>query len=179
VIGSLHMSKAQKLWFLLNKIDRSEQFDLTQDKTTYPYFYLLHWNERNSVLKQQKIALQSLQRKQYFQAIYDITEEFIEVPTIKPAEEIKALQDSIIEQFIQSQPSLSKPKKSSIEDERIEDLAAVEYTLPVSETIAILLTKQGKYLQAIELYEKLSLIKPEKRLYFASRILELQRLLTE
>jgi hypothetical protein len=45
--------------------------------------------------------------------------------------------------------------------------------------VAILLTKQGKYLQAIELYEKLSLIKPEKRLYFASRISELQNILTE
>jgi len=45
--------------------------------------------------------------------------------------------------------------------------------------VAILLSKQGKYLQAIELYEKLSLIKPEKRVYFASRISELQNLLTE
>ena len=96
-----------------------------------------------------------------------------------PAEEIKALQDSIIDQFILNQPTLTKLKRSNEEDEPAEDLAAVEFTLPISETIAILLTKQGKYLQAIELYEKLSLIKPEKRLYFASRISELQNLLTE
>jgi tetratricopeptide (TPR) repeat protein len=173
------MSKAQKLWFLLNKIDRSEQADLAQDKINYPYFYLLQWNERFSILKQQKIALQSLQRYQYYQSIHDISEESNEVSLIKPAEEIKALQDSIIDQFIQNQPTLSKPKKSLVEDEPEEDLASLEFTLPVSETIAILLTKQGKYLQAIELYEKLSLIKPEKRLYFASRISELHNLLTE
>ena len=178
MIGSVTMSKAQKLWFLLNKIDRSDQSDLAQDKLLYPYFYLLNWNDRYSLLKQQKIALQSLQRQQYFESIFDLTESPIEISSVKPADEIKALQESIIDQFIQNQPTLSKPRKSSEEDELVEDLAAVEFTLPVSETIAILLTKQGKYLQAIELYEKLSLIKPEKRLYFASRILELQNLLT-
>ncbi len=179
MIGSMDSSKAQKLWFLLNKIDRSEQSDLSQDKIAFPYFYLLHWNERYSILKQQKIALQSVQRKYYFQSIFDVTDPIIETVHIKPAEEIKAIQESIIDQFIQNQPTLSKPKKNLIEDEITEDLAKQEYALPVSETIAILLTKQGKYLQAIELYEKLSLIKPEKRLYFASRISEIQNLLTE
>lgn len=175
----MESSKAQKLWFLLNKIDRADQSDLATDKAQYPYFYLLHWNERFSLLRQQKIALQSAQRKNYFKSIFDIQEELHEVIEIKPAEEIKAIQDSIIDQFILNQPSLSKPKKTNLDDEPVEDLAAVEFTLPVSETIAILLTKQGKYLQAIELYEKLSLIKPEKRLYFATRISELQNLLTE
>ena len=174
------MSKAQKLWFLLNKIERADQQDLATDKSAYPFFYLLHWNERFSLLKQQRIALQSAQRKHYFQSIYDVSAETSEqLIEVMPAEEIKAIQDSIIDQFILNQPTLSKPKRSSDENEPVEDLAAAEFTLPVSETIAILLTKQGKYLQAIELYEKLSLIKPEKRLYFASRISELQTLLTE
>ena len=174
------MSKAQKLWFLLNKIDRADQQELAWDKSAYPFFYLLNWNERFSILKQQKIALQSAQRMHYFQSIYDISVETSEqLMEVIPAEEIKALQDSIIDQFILNQPTLTKLKRSNEEDEPAEDLAAVEFTLPISETIAILLTKQGKYLQAIELYEKLSLIKPEKRLYFASRISELQNLLTE
>ncbi len=179
MIGNMDSSKAQKLWFLLNKIDRFDQSDLSQDKVAFPYFYLLQWNERFSVLKQQRIALLSTQRKQYFQSVYEIEEESQELVISKPAEEIKALQESIIDQFIQNQPSLSKPKRNREDDEPIEDLAAVEFSLPVSETIAILLTKQGKYLQAIELYEKLSLIKPEKRVYFASRIEELQKILTE
>lgn len=175
----MESSKAQKLWFLLNKIDRADQSELYQDKLLYPYFYLLHWNERFSVLKQQKIALQSSQRKQFFQSIYDISSEQVELSEPMPAEEIKALQDSLIDQFILNQPTLAKPKRSELYDAPQEDLSVVEFSLPVSETVAILLTKQGKYLQAIELYEKLSLIKPEKRLYFATRILELQNLLTE
>jgi tetratricopeptide (TPR) repeat protein len=175
----MESSKAQKLWFLLNKIDRSEQSELMHDKVAYPYFYLLQWNERYSILKQHKIALQSSHRKQYFQSISDIKEENIENIEVKPADEIKALQDSIIDQFMLNQPSLSKPKRNLEELEPVEDLAKIEFTLPVSETIAVLLSKQGKYLQAIELYEKLSLIKPEKRLYFATRISELQHLLTQ
>ncbi len=173
------MSNAQKLWFLLNKIDRSDQSELNQDKLIYPYFYLLHWNERYSILKQQRIALQSSRRKLYFQSIYDIQGELDETTDPVPAEEIKALQVALIDQFILNQPTLAKPKRSDLEDSPQEDLSATEFSLPVSETVAILLTKQGKYLQAIELYEKLSLIKPEKRLYFASRISELQNLLTE
>ena len=173
------MSNAQKLWFLLNKIDRSDQSELSQDKLLYPYFSLLNWNERYSILKQQKIALQSSQRKQYFQSIYDIQGELVEITEPVPAEEIKALQVTLIDQFILNQPTLAKPKRSELEDYPQEDLASIEFSLPVSETVAILLSKQGKYLQAIELYEKLSLIKPEKRLYFASRISELQNLLTE
>ena len=173
------MSNAQKLWFLLNKIDRSDQSELSQDKLLYPYFSLLNWNERYSILKQQKIALQSSQRKQYFQSIYDIQGELVEITEPVPAEEIKALQVTLIDQFILNQPTLAKPKRSELEDYPQEDLASIEFSLPVSETVAILLSKQGKYLQAIELYEKLSLIKPEKRLYFASRISELQKLLTE
>ena len=173
------MSNAQKLWFLLNKLDRSDQSELSQDKLLYPYFYLLHWNERYSLLKQQKIALQTSQRKQYFQSIYDIQDKIVDVIEPIPAEEIKALQVALIDQFILNQPTLAKPKRSELEDSPQEDLSATEFSLPISETIAILLTKQGKYLQAIELYEKLSLIKPEKRLYFASQISELQNLLTE
>ena len=175
----MESSKAQKLWFLLNKIDRADQSELNHDKLLYPYFYLLHWNERFSVLKQQKIALQSSQRKQFFQSIYDISSEQVELAEPMPAEEIKALQDSLIDQFILNQPTLAKPKRSELDDAPQEDLSVVEFSLPVSETVAILLTKQGKYLQAIELYEKLSLIKPEKRLYFATRISELQNLLTQ
>ena len=133
------MSKAQKLWFLLNKIERTDQQDLAIDKSAYPFFYLLHWNERFSVLKQQRIALQSAQRKHYFKSIYDISAETSEqLIEVIPAEEIKAIQDSIIDQFILNQPTLSKPKRSSDEDEPVEDLASGEFTMPGSETFAIL-----------------------------------------
>ena len=128
--GNMDTSKAQKLWFLLNKIDRTDQSEINQDKLAYPYFYLLHWNERFSLLMQQKVALQSSQRKQYFQSIYDITEEAKEISTILPSEEIKALQDSLIDQFIANQPTLAKPKRSEMDDfPQNQTLSQVEKSL--------------------------------------------------
>ena len=45
----------------------------------------------------------------------------------------------------------------------------------VTETMAEVLAKQGKKAQAIDLYRKLSLLHPEKSVYFASRIDELKQ----
>ena len=43
----------------------------------------------------------------------------------------------------------------------------------ISESLAIILGKQGKIDKAIDMYKKLSLRNPEKNLYFADRIKEL------
>jgi hypothetical protein len=45
----------------------------------------------------------------------------------------------------------------------------------ITETMAEVLVKQGKRTQAIDLYRKLSLLHPEKSVYFASRIDELKQ----
>lgn len=45
----------------------------------------------------------------------------------------------------------------------------------ITETMAEVLAKQGKKAQAIDLYRKLSLLHPEKSVYFASRIDELKQ----
>ena len=41
-------NKSQKLWFLLNRFDRSKEEELRffdEDRIKYPFFYLLDWNE--------------------------------------------------------------------------------------------------------------------------------------
>ncbi|MEJ8844136.1 hypothetical protein WG954_17215 [Lacibacter sp. H375] len=50
-----------------------------------------------------------------------------------------------------------------------------QQTEVVTETMAEVLAKQGKKTQAIDLYRKLSLLHPEKSVYFASRIDELKQ----
>ncbi len=50
-----------------------------------------------------------------------------------------------------------------------------QQTEVVTETMAEVLAKQGKKAQAIDLYRKLSLLHPEKSVYFASRIDELKQ----
>ncbi len=50
-----------------------------------------------------------------------------------------------------------------------------QLTEVITETMADVLIKQGKLSQAIDLYRKLSLLHPEKSVYFASRIDELKQ----
>ena len=53
----MNLEKAQKLWFLLHRFDRTNRTDLAifnADKERYPFFYLLHWNEKHNISQQRK-----------------------------------------------------------------------------------------------------------------------------
>ena len=71
---------------------------------------------------------------------------------------------------------------SGFEEVSVQELAkksiAVDSSLE-SETLAIVLEKQGKYAQALAMYEKLMLNNPEKSSTFAVRIAALKTLLSE
>ena len=176
----MNLEKAQKLWFLLHRFDRTNRADLAifnDDKERYPFFYLLHWNEKNIASQERKVALKSNSRLNYFKSIRDIETSEIENPfelNLKSANS-NDVQAQLIEDFLLKMPTITKIKKSSNEIELPEevDYSEVSYQAPTTESYAIILEKQGKYDLAIKVYEKLSLAKPEKRLYFASRISEI------
>jgi hypothetical protein len=173
----MKINKSQQLWYLLNRFDREESESntlLLKDLENYPFFYLLNWNFDQGKQILRKTALQSPIRKQYYQVQFD-------APEITFNNATDNNQQDIIEEFLQKMPTLAKAKKQSTQDELQEevDLAASTWTPPVSETFAIILVKQQKYQQAIDIYEQLILAKPEKRLYFATRISELKQNINE
>ena len=175
----MNLEKAQKLWFLLHRFDRTNRAELdifTLDKERYPFFYLLHWNEKNNVRQQRKIALKSNSRLNYFKSIHDIEFELDNSIEFNLDTEItNSVQAQLIEDFLLKMPTITKIKKSpsDIELDEEVDFSEATYQAPTTESYAIILEKQGKYDLAIKVYEKLSLAKPEKRLYFASRISEI------
>jgi hypothetical protein len=175
----MNLEKSQKLWFLLHRFDRKNHDELdifNADKEKYPFFYLLHWNEKNHVRQQRKIALKSNSRLNYFISIRDIKFE-IDSPIEFDinTDSTNNVQAQLIEDFLSKMPTITKIKKSHSDNELNEeiDFSEVDYQAPTTESYAIILEKQGKYDLAIKVYEKLSLAKPEKRLYFASRISEI------
>ncbi|CAN5249336.1 tetratricopeptide repeat protein [soil metagenome] len=83
-------------------------------------------------------------------------------------------QSQIIENFIKSNPTLSRFDLKFDEDQpTVEDLSIPKLTIGehlISENLAVILHKQGKVKKAVDIYEKLILKFPEKKAYFTSCI---------
>ncbi len=98
---------------------------------------------------------------------------------IKPEDPKQKEQIDIINQFIKTQPSISKNKLSA-PDTTIpkEDLVEKDLTYGeniVSETLVEILIKQGKKEKAIEVLKKLIWKFPQKKAYFAAQIEDLKK----
>jgi hypothetical protein len=82
--------------------------------------------------------------------------------------------EEIIKKFLLDQPVISRPRAEFFNPgERALKSSTDEEDL-VSETLAQLYYKQGNDQKAIRIYEKLSLLFPEKSLYFASQIKKIE-----
>lgn len=96
---------------------------------------------------------------------------------IEPAK--SETQDEIIDKFIKLKPGISRVSKQEISNlqSNNKDLSK-KSTTPnsdiVSETLAKIMVKQNKILPAIEMYHKLILKYPEKKVYFAGIIKSLE-----
>ncbi len=98
---------------------------------------------------------------------------------IKPEGFKQKEQIEIIDQFIKAQPTITKAKASTVENQAIEkedaeDNATYSENI-VSETLAEILIKQGKKEKAIEVLKKLIWKFPQKKAYFAAQIEDLKK----
>lgn len=123
------------------------------------------------------------------------------IPEIKNSEEKTIIQpkentlsslnktEEIVNNFLINQPSISKLEKESEQEERpkkefyspikIGKQSLDETTLPVSETLGKIFAAQGNFPKAIYVYSRLMLIYPEKKIFFANKIEELEQKLNK
>jgi antitoxin component of RelBE/YafQ-DinJ toxin-antitoxin module len=95
---------------------------------------------------------------------------------IKPEGEKQKEQIEIIDQFIKTQPAISRPKPTlPVQDNDLSEPSGQFGENIVSETLVEILLKQGKKERAIEALKKLIWKFPQKKAYFAAQIEELRK----
>lgn len=127
----------------------------------------------------QKVAEEQEEQTRSFTSWLKSNVSHAEQPEEKP--DPKAL----IDQFIVKEPKISAPSEKLFEDrtDRNELFNPTkkakesldESQLPVSETLAKIFAVQGNYPKAIYAYQQLMLIFPEKKVFFATQIEELNK----
>ncbi|MDB4925724.1 hypothetical protein [Mucilaginibacter sp.] len=83
-------------------------------------------------------------------------------------------EDKIIERFIQEEPQIKHPSGIKLDNENKAKKSSEDKDELVTETLARIYTEQMLYHKAILTYKKLMLKFPEKSLYFASQIEQLE-----
>jgi tetratricopeptide (TPR) repeat protein len=183
--------------YLLNHSSTEELQSLTEK---YPFFqaawmlYLKHLKNAGdprfeTVLK--KAAPMLPDRKQLYFFLQSKIEDLypnynLDYATLNLAERqgqtVSVQGKNLIDRFLTSQPGLSKPDKPLLEKytgeshEHIVARSLSEDDELITETLAMIYFNQKKYDKAVEAFRKLSLKYPEKSIYFASRIEEIDKI---
>jgi hypothetical protein len=136
--------------------------------------------DENLALKSEEIAI-DITTKRSFSSWLQSNENFSD----QIYDDEKARIDNLVNQFIETEPKISRPSKEQFEEPKPkkEFFSPVKKakesldmnSMPVSETLAKIFALQGNFPKAIFAYQQLILINPEKKIFFASQIVELQK----
>ena len=179
---------------LLNKESEQELKDLI---VKYPYFQaalILHFKNTESDKLEETLktsAVKIPQRKKLYMYLHEQNH----IPNHGQAEYLAekdsvfqhdynnetTQKNSLIDKFLSSNAGVITQKKANYNSEQFAENEIVKKSAEendeiITETLAMLYFSQKKYDKALEAFLKLSLKYPEKSVYFASRIDEIEKL---
>jgi hypothetical protein len=143
-------------------------------QTYQPYVYN---NPVNDNLPKQKNNIDELQQ-QYVENIFNLNAiEELERSTAQRGVNFNAdkKEDRIINRFIQTEPQIKHPTDVKLNNENKAKKSSEDSDELITETLARIYTEQMLYPKAITAYKKLMLKFPEKSLYFAGQIEQLEK----
>lgn len=120
---------------------------------------------------------EAIRAENAIQTTLEQQETTVEEPAAAPANPERNRQLQIIDDFIKREPTIQRPRLNATEQAEQEDLTRrmpSNSGTPVTEAFARILAKQGKPDRAIDIYVKLMLKNPEKKVYFAEKIAALK-----
>ncbi|MES2425790.1 MAG: hypothetical protein V4560_02415 [Bacteroidota bacterium] len=139
--------------------------------------YQPYISKTTPAVKQKKTKIADELQKQYYQNIVS-TNSIDEVdkntpPVIATAQPLRK-EDKIIERFIQEEPQIKHPSGIKLDNENKARRSSEDKEELVTETLARIYIEQMLYHKAILTYKKLMLKFPEKSVYFAGQIEQLE-----
>ena len=132
--------------------------------------------ETVTVVEKPQPAADHLQQ-QYVENIFAVSSVVSDLNVIPPKADAPAMEtkaDKIIEKFIHEEPQIKHPSKVKLDSENKAKKSSEDRDELVTETLAKIYTEQMLYHKAILTYKKLMLKFPEKSLYFAGQIEQLE-----
>jgi len=150
-----------------SEIVKESKNDIIEPPEDMNFIEWLQFKKTGQLVKTEEVATPEVESEQE-----ELTENQIPEPEEKKMskKEINALLD----RFISEQPSISKPVKDQYNPSSSAKESVEESTEVVSETLAQIHVMQGNYTKAIKAYKQLSLLYPEKKVFFASQIKKIE-----